>query len=228
MRVLLFVAVVVYCSRLNGQDSTIIIKAGKSFSESVAITELYQYPQFVNGKVFFKSGDSGIAKLNYDKFLDEMQFIGPKGDTLNIGYPGTIKFIRINSDVFYYDKGWMRLVKESNGIKLAAKQTLKISGKDKTGAYGMSNPTSAIDNYGVLMDQRGIYRLTPQEDVSLTRKTLYYFGDRYNEFVLATKKSLLQQFSEQSKTLNTYIKDNNINFNNRDDLEKLLQFLVSL
>jgi hypothetical protein len=43
-----------------------------------------------------------------------------------------------------------------------------------------------------------------------------------------TRKNLLQQFSKQSKMLATYLKENNIDLNNREDLEKLLQFLASL
>jgi hypothetical protein len=63
-----------------------------------------------------------------------MQFIDLKGDTLNIAYPGTIKFIRINNDLFYYDNGYIKLIKGNNTIKLATKQTLKVAGKNKIGA----------------------------------------------------------------------------------------------
>ena len=227
MRVLLLL-MLTYCCRLHAQDSTIIIKAGKSFHESVSMSELYQYPQFVQGKVFFIPGDSGIAKLNYSRLLDEMQFIDPKGDTLNIANAGTIRFIRINMDVFYYNNGWVKLIKDMNGIKLAMKQTLRVSGKDKIGAYGVADPVSAISSYGTLLDQKGIFNLVPREDITLAKKTEYYFGDKYNRFVWATRKNLLQQFSKQSGPLKTYLKENNVNLENREHLEKLLQFLAGL
>ena len=214
--------------RSHAQDSIIVIKAGTSFKESVSITDSYQYPQFVTGKVFFKSGDSTVAKLNYHRFLDEMQFIDLKGDTLDIANASTIRFIRINVDVFYYDNGYVKLIRDTNGIKLAAKQTLLVSGKEKIGAYGLANPTSAIDSYGALIDPRGMYKLIPNEDVKLTKKTRYYFGDKYNRFVWATRKNLLREFSKESKLLNTYLKENNVDFNKREDLEKLLQFLANL
>ena len=219
-----------YCCSLHAQDSTIIIKAGKSFIESVAITDLYQYAQFTYGKVFFKAGDSTTAKLNYHRFLEAMQFIDYKGDTLKIANAAMIKFIRINNDVFYYDDedGYMNLVKDTNGIKLAAKRTLRITSRSKIGAYGMESPTSSIGTYGTLITQTNVYNLVPQEDITLTKKTEYYFGDKYNQFALATKKNLSQQFSKQSRTLNAYLKDNNIDLNKREDVEKLLQFLASL
>lgn len=216
------------CGRSHAQDSTIVIRAGTNFKESIAITDLYQYAQFRSGKVFFKPGDSGVAKLNYNRFLDEMHFIDLKGDTLDIANPGTIKLIRINNDEFYYADGYVQLIRDTNGIKLAAKQSLRVAGKDKIGAYSMANSASAIDSYGKLIDQKGIYNLVPREDIILAKKTQYYFGDRYNRFVWATRKNLLRQFSEQSGKLNAYLKENNIDLNSREDLEKLLQFLAGL
>jgi hypothetical protein len=227
MRVLL-VFVLAYCGRSNAQDGAIVIRAGTSVKESVSITDLYQYPQFVLGKVFFKSGDSTMARLNYHRLLDEMHFLDLKGDTLNIANAATMRFIRINNDVFYYDNGYVNLIKDTDGIKLAAKQTLIVKDKTKIGAYDMPNPTSAIDSYGTFVDQRGVYTLVPREDITLVIKTQYYFGDKYNRFVWATRKNLMEQFSKQSRTLSTYLKENNIDLNSRDDLEKLLQFLASL
>lgn len=227
MRVLLLF-VLAYCCRSHAQDSTIVIKAGMSVNESVSITDLYQYPQFVYSKVYTKSGDSAVVRLNYNRLFDEMQFIDFKGDTLSIANAPMLRLIRINDDVFYYDDGYVKLIKDTNGIKLAAKQTLRVAGKNKIGAYDMANPTSAIDSYGTLIDQRGIYKLAPREDITLAKRTEYYFGDKYNQFVWATRKNLLQQFSKQSRTLNAYFKENNVNLNRIEDLEKLLQFLAGL
>ena len=227
MRVLLLF-VLVHCSRLHAQDSTIIIKAGASFNESVSITDLCEYPQFVYGKVFFRTGDSTTAKLNYHRFSGEMQYLDLKGDTLKITNAATINFIRINNDVFYYDDGYVKIIKDTNGIKLAAKQTLMVTGRNKIGGHDMASPTSSIDSYNSLMVDKSIYKLVSKEDIILTKKTQYYFGDKYKRFFLATRKNVLRQFSKQSAALNLYLKENNINFNSRKDLENLLQFLVGL
>ena len=229
MRVL-FLFSLVYCCRLHAQDSTIIIKAGKSFNESVAKKDLYQYAQFTYGKVFFKEGDSTTAKLNYHRFLDVMQFIDFKGDTLKIANAAMIRFIRINDDVFYYDDkvGYVNLIKDTKGIKLAAKQTLQVKSREKIGAYGVASPTSSISSYSTLIAQTNVYNLVAMEDITLSKKTEYYFGNKYNRFVVATKKNLMQQFSKQSRNLNAYLKDNNIDFNKKEDLEKLLEFLAGL
>jgi hypothetical protein len=227
MRVLPLI-LLVFCCSAYAQDSTITIKAGTSFNESVSITDVYEYPQFVSGKVFFIPGDSSGGRLNYNRFLDQMQFIDLKGDTLNIAYPGTIKFIRISNDLFYYDNGYVKLIKDNNTIKLAAKQTLKVSGKNKIGAYNMASTASAIDSYNSMTIDHKNYNLTPKEDFTLTKKTEYYFGDKYNRFVLANKKNILRLYPKQERAITEYLKENNVDFNNREDIEKLLQYLTSL
>ena len=220
--------VLAFCCSAHAQDSAIILKAGMSINESISITDLYEYPQFVYGKVFFKPGDSSSGRLNYNRLVGQMQFIDFKGDTLNIADPGTIKSIRINNDLFYYDEGYVKLIKDSNTIKLAAKQTLRVVNKEKTGAYNMPSSTSAIDSYGSYMSEGKMYKLVPREDIVLKKQTQYYFGDKFNHFILANKKNLLRLYSKQNVSLNAYLKENNVDFTSQEDLEKLLQYLANL
>jgi len=220
--------VLAFCCSAHAQDSAIILKAGMSINESISITDLYEYPQFVYGKVLFKPGDSSAGRLNYNRLLAQMQFIDPKGDTLNIAYPGTIKFIRINNDLFYYDNGYVKLIKDNNTVKFATKQTLRVAGKNKIGAYNMASPGSAIDSYSSLNIDHKNYNLTPREDITLAKKTEYYFGDKYNHFVLANRKNILRLFPKQERAVTAYLKENNVDFNNQEDLEKLLQYLTNL
>ena len=228
MRVLLLF-LLASCLRLHAQqDSTIIIKPGTSIHESLSITDLYLYPQFIYSKVFFKAGDSAMAKMNYHKYLDEMQFIDLKGDTLEIANAAMIGSIWINEDVFYYDQGYVRLLKDTKEIKLATKQALLLTGRNKIGPYDKPSPSASIDTYSSMYTEKSTYKIAPKEEIILTRKTLYYFGDKYNQFVLANRKNLLKKFSKQSAPLNAYLKENNVNFNSREDLEKLLQFLAAL
>ena len=220
--------VLAFCCSAHAQDSTIILKAGMSINESLSIKNLYEYSQFIYGKVFFKPGDSSSGRLNYNRLLDQMQFIDFKGDTLNIADPGTIKSIRINNDLFYYDEGYVKLIKDSNTIKLAAKQTLRVVNKEKTGAYNMPSSTSAIDSYGSYAIDGKTYKLLPREDIVLKKQTQYYFGDKFNHFILANKKNLLRLYSKQNVSLNAYLKENNVDFTSQEDLEKLLQYLANL
>jgi hypothetical protein len=227
MKVLLLF-ILAYSFSANAQDSTIIVKAGMSINESVSKTDMYEYPQFVYGKVFFKPGDSSTGRLNYNKLVDQMQFIDFKGDTLNIADPATIKSISINRDLFYYDNGYVKLIEESNTIKLATKQTLRFVGKEKTGAYNTASSTTAINTYSSFISDGKEYKVVPGENLILKKQTQYYFGDKYNHFTLANKKNMPRLFPKQNAALTAYLKENDVDFTNREDLEKLLQYLASL
>jgi len=227
MKVLLLFVLTYSCSA-NAQDSIIIVKAGKSIYESVSKADLYEYPRFVFGKAFFKPGDSATGRMNYNKLAGQMQFIDFKGDTLNIADPRTIKYISINRDLFYFDDGYVKLIKEDNMIKLATKQTIRLAGKEKTGAYNTASSTSSITTYSSFTMEGKVYNVVPTEDMILKKQTQYYLGDKYNHFTLANKKNLLRLFSKQNAALTAYLKENDVDFTNREDLEKLLQYLANL
>ena len=68
---------------LSAQDSTFVtIKAGNRVNDVLTPAEIYYYPQFTSGKVFFRDGSKAVGKMNYTRLFDQMLFIGPKGDTL--------------------------------------------------------------------------------------------------------------------------------------------------
>ena len=59
----------------------------------------------------------------------------------------------------------------------------------------------------------------------LRKETQYYFGDQYNHFVRASKKRLLSLFPKGERKIENYLNENKVNFDKKDDLEKLCRFL---
>jgi hypothetical protein len=55
----------------------------------------------------------------------------------------------------------------------------------------------------------------------------YYFGDKYNHFVLADKHALLSMLPECKKQVKEYFRTNDVDFQNKNNLEKLFYFLNS-
>ena len=62
----------------------------------------------------------------------------------------------------------------------------------------------------------------------LRKETQYYFGNAHNEFVRAGKKKLLMLFPKDEQHLENYLKENKVNFDKKEDIEKLAEFLASL
>ena len=226
---LLFFILIGYAD-LSAQDSTFVtIKTGQSVKDVLTSAEIYHYPQFTYGKVFLRDGTKAAGKMNYNRLYGQMLFINPIGDTLALADEKNIKFIVIDKDTFYYDGGYLRLMANGGVVKLTEKQIWVLADIRKIGTHNRPTTTVAVTSFSSYTDGRDAAKskdLIMNEDVVLRKETQYYFGDKYNLFVPASKKGLLQLFPKEQQEIDNYLKENKVNFNKRDDIEKLYQFLL--
>lgn len=234
MRLILLLFFILICySDLSAQDSVYVtIKTGQSVKDVLTPADIYQYPQFTFGKVYMRDGSIASAKMNYSRLYGQMLFINPnKGDTLALADEKNIKYIVINKDTFYFDDGYMMLIANSAGLKLTEKQSWVLADIRKIGSHDRPTTTVAITSLSSISNGKDAAKskdLIMNEDVLLRRETQYYFGDKYNLFVPASKKGLQQLFPKDHGIVDDYLKANKVNFNKKDDIEKLYQFLVKL
>ena len=233
MKALLLLLFITGFSGLSAQDSTLVtIKAGNRMKDVLAPSDIFHYPQFTNGKVFFRSGSKAVAKMNYSRLFDQMLFIGPKGDTLALADEKTIKFIVVDQDTFYYDEGCIRLIADYGVVKLAEKQLWVVADVRKIGTHDRPTSTVAVTSLSNYSDgtasRAKSYDLLINEDILIRKETHYYFGDEYNRFVRASKKKLLLLFPKEQISIENYLKENKVDFDKKDDLEKLAQFIGQL
>lgn len=224
---LLFLFMLTGYQGLKAQDSTYVtIKAGSSIRDILTTTDIYLSPQFINGNVFFRNGTRAIAMMNYNSLDDQMLFINPKGDTLALTDEKTIKFITLDKDTFYYNEGYIRLVASNSVVKLAEKQVWEVADIRKIGAQNKPSTTFSITSYSELTDRFGkSHNLLLNEDLVLRKRANYYFGDMYYNFIPAGKKHLRLLFPKQQNSITNYLKENKVNFDKKEDLEKIVQFL---
>ena len=229
---LLLLFILIGYSDLSAQDSTFVtVKAGNRIKDVLTSTDIFFYPQFTSGKVFFMDGTKAAAKMNYTRLYDQMLFIGNKGDTLALADEKIIKFISIDQDTFYFDEGYIRLIANNGVVKLAEKQVWVVADVRKIGTHNRSTSTVAVtslSNYSDETARAKSYDLLINEDILMRKETQYYFGDEYNHFVRAGKKKLLLLFPKEQLSIENYLKENKVNFDKKDDLEKLAQFLGQL
>lgn len=205
----------------------IVVKAGQDFTQSLS-RQIYYYPQFMQGTVVYKDGLASMAALNYNMLLGEMQFIDPKQDTLSLANEQTVRYVTIAKDSFFYDRGFLALVTSLPAVKLAIRQRIKIIDKQKIGAYDQPSSTGSIDSYNSVQSGSRVYKLDVREDVILAKETSLYLGDKFNHFVIANKKNSIRFGSKKQNEVEKYLRDNNIDFNKKEDLLKLIGFLQDL
>ena len=223
---LLLLFILIGYSNLRAQDSTLVtIKAGSRIKDVLTATDIFFSPEFIKGSVFFKNGIVANAMMNYDNLSDQMLFIDPKGDTLALDAEKTINFIALDKDTFYYLDGYVRLLASNSMVKLAERKIWRLSDIQKIGAHNIPARTFAVTAYSTRTSGYGTYDIILKEDIVLRKEAQYYFGNMYNRFVPASKKNLLSFFPKKEDILVKYLKENNVNFNDKHDLEKLARFL---
>jgi hypothetical protein len=203
------------------------VNPGERVYDVIPKNDMYKYPGFRQGIVLLKDGTYGSAKLNYNSLFAEMQFIDPKGDTLSLADENNIISIAVKKDTFYYDNGYLELVAGYNKIKLARRRIIDFSNREKIGALDIAN-AGEIETYTTVTSRTYMKDLIAKEVLIFSERTIYYFGDRFNHFMVANKKNLLKMFSNQQRKVSDYLENNPVNFNDEKDLVRLGSFLQEL
>jgi hypothetical protein len=226
----LFILLVLFhCTLLFAQKKKFVtVSAGENIMDILSPGEVFYYPVFTGGKVFRRDGTKAEAEMNYNRLVDEIHFIGAKGDTLALAEEATIRYVAIEKDTFYYDNGYVRLLSTGGKAKLAFKQVWVISNTRQLGAYNSTNSSVSITSFTSYGEGGRLYDLTVNADVVLSRVEQFYLGNNDGHFVSANKKNLMLLFPKDQRLIETYLKENKIDYNSEEDLTRLIQFLANL
>ncbi|MEO5945066.1 MAG: hypothetical protein ABIP30_13500 [Ferruginibacter sp.] len=212
------------------QDSTtIFIAAGQAPSEMLTFQKIFKYPHFIEGNIFFKDGSTTNAPLNYNYLLGEIMFISPKSDTLAIAknQMSNLKTVIIGSDTFLYLHQYVELVTQNQPCKLLQSQRFKVIRREKIGAYNQPSATTAIDSYETFSPTYGVpeINLKIRENITLSLRTNYYFGNDNNLLLPANRKNIYKVYPQKKGLIDAYLNANTVNYNSGNDLIKLFTYL---
>ncbi len=196
--------------------------------ESLSEVSYYLFPSFKDAHVKFKKGGELVSKLNFNLLICQMQFIDPKGDTLNLAKLEDIDNIEFDSTLFFYKEGYYQVMKKSNAVTLTILR--KVSYEPiKIGALGLRNHSgTGTEEQGSFVNKAGIKELTMNEDVDITRETTFFLITANGEMTKANRPGFLKVFSKNSQPIKTYIKENKPDFNKENDLKKLFDFCTNV
>jgi hypothetical protein len=190
---------------------------------------IYQFEEFKEGKVYFKNGKHTRAKLNYNYLHGEVEFIHANRDTLLLTHKEFVDHIMIGEHVFYSQlkSGEMEVVGNFDKVILARKKHLVIKGNSKNMSDRKltASDESPIPSSLLISNQSGEFQW--QNNTSKPEykyKTTYYLIDQNRIFHPANRSGFAKIYSGEQRVLSDYVKRNNINFNNEDQLKQLLEF----
>lgn len=230
MKTYFFFALVLLVKAAAGQNAPeIIIPVGSIVSEVLTPDKIYQHPQFTLGKVVYRNGTETEALLNYNNLSGNIEFIGPKKDTLVIGKEllATINKILVNEHAYVHQQVYYELVAEHAFGKLLKRQMYLLTNREKMGAYNQFSSLSAISSYDNLTDRTGgVSRsLKVNEQITLTLRSQYFFVDGQNRYLPANKKNLLKAFPAKKAQIERYLDQHKVDFKT---LEHLADLFTSL
>jgi len=216
---------VLYTNQLSAQTlTTITVKPGEDLT--AIYKQMYRFPQFMYGKVYFMNKDSAKGRLNYNILIGKMQFIDKRGDTLVLSDDNPIRLVAIDTNIFYCNSGeCVELLAGSPPAELAVSYRLKLADEQKIGAFGLPTSTQTIENKNSFKINSD-YSLQLNRDLVFTKETRYYFIDAGKHFIPANKKNLLKLSPKQNAIIENYLEKNVIDFKNETDLLNLMIYLA--
>lgn len=234
MKLKMFVLAMVTALSVGAQDSAVVfVEAGRSIAEAATPARMYRFSRFSPGKILFKDGTTAAGIFNYNFFNEEIEFLTPQGDTLAIARQQmlNIDHVEVGKQVFYFNNhlknGYLEEVFHTKQGKLLKRSRYDLVKREKIGGYNQPSSTSAIESYSSFTNNYGVMepKLLVKENLTFKRKAEFFFGDKYNNFFPANKKSLYRLFSKRKKEVDNYLKNSEPDFNQEEELKRLLQEL---
>lgn len=205
---------------------SVTVKAGKSIKDYFTPAERYLYPNFTEGKGYFKNGRVIPCRFNFNLLTDEIEFI-QSNDTLLISKKEEINAIVVAQDTFYYHDAYLQMIR-SGLLSVYIKRSIVIQNVLKQGAMGTINRSSASDSYNFVITGQRSVDLKQTEDLVLQRKDEYYYSTSGSDFFLFNKKNIIKIMQGREERIKNYLKSNKVDFEAREDILRLADFVSNL
>lgn len=191
--------------------------------------------EFKHGFVYFLDGEVGSAKLNYNFVLQKMQFIDEESNQiLNLPHDRNISHIIIENDIFVPMMGRTQgfaVVIQNGPVTLLRKKHLVREERQK-GAFGTPTSTAAVDVV-TQFDFSSTIGLSSSPTNMNHRQFDYlaimgYYLMKNRQAYQATRRNFLRLYREVRPQLETFMRENIIDFQDEQNLRGLTMFANSL
>ncbi len=205
---------------------------------SEEIQELFEETR--QGKVYFSNGDEFNHRLNYNLFFDLFYFEDARGRRV-FRDPHQIDSIRIDNRIFYYSEepGYYEAMTSRNGHPLRIRHEIDITTEFvSTAGYGgtqweglTAKPQFLVSRNSLDIEDRTIFLENPNERdmrVTLHRQEKFFIPIGGEYIRVENRRNLLSDFDQYSSELRSFVRQESINFTDRNDMLKLADFIGQL
>ena len=218
----------------SGQHLQNLQQEPKSLRPSTTLNvSNFQFPEFQEGKVFFKSGRSTDTRLNYSYLHGAVMFLNSRGDTLLLTDKDRIDYIAIGKVKFYCQPsdGEFQLVADCSKVLLVLKKQFTLLGdKSSTSVQKYVASSSHDAPSSLLISKQGgeFYGQNNYSTGDYKVKTTFFLIDANRRLHVANKAGFLKIYMKSKPELAEYFRKNAVSFNNETSLRNLLTFCEQL
>lgn len=186
----------------------------------------YVFPDFVSGKVKYKSGVATSTKLNYNSILQEMIY-SEKGKLMALAYLDLIDTVFLEQRIFIpVEKAFYEVLAKGD-VSLYAQYTCNIIPPGQPAAYGGTSQTSAVTNYSSINSGGQLYELKLPDDYKLSPGCLYWINKNGTFYRASNVNQFSKVFPEKADAIKNWAKKNKVDIRNKEDIMKLFGFCLS-
>lgn len=204
--------------------STIVVDAQGDTPDS--LTNLVM-PRFEQSVVKLKNGKSYSAVMNYEK-TEQQMIILRNGQYFLFKDQQAVDTILIGNRTFIpAETGFLEvLVNAPVSLYLQHKANLESVGS--TVAYGSKSTTAGITHITTIYGKEGAIVLKIPENYKVVDVSAIWINKAGIMNKISNKKQFLKLFDDRSGDLGRFIKENNTNFGNADDMSRLVLYCNGL
>jgi hypothetical protein len=193
--------------------------------DSILTSTRFLFPQFTDGKVILKDGVVVSAKLNYDTFTDQMQFMGANNVVMNISEPEKVINVVILNRTFSYLKNYF-VEDISNGTVTLSTRLHQQQIAEKNGAYGGSSPATSIQSISSLYQGDGtVNKLSSNETVSYNKTLTFYITVNGKTKIVFNQNDFLKCFPSKKDVIKQEIDKENCKFSSVESVKKIVEWM---
>jgi hypothetical protein len=183
----------------------------------------YLFPDFTEGVIKFKTGQSQTQKINYNTISEKMVF--QKDDkNLDITNIESIDTIILQERVFVHINNAFYEVLVNAPVSLFIQHKSDLIEQGTPSGYGGVSQTSATNVYSSVSLAGRTFNMEVPYDYTINPSSVYWIreGDKFSSFL--TIRQLQKILSKENSEVKKFIDQNHIKIENKDGLVKLVNF----
>ncbi|GAB4092628.1 hypothetical protein GCM10028786_15550 [Flaviaesturariibacter terrae] len=219
-----------FATAAGAQLPTYRLEAGESLADVISAADFYRYPAFREGRVQFRDGYVKTARLNLSYLLGQLEFIGPKGDTLVLEGVDDLAHVAIGQDTFFFYAGAVQQVDAWKGRgRLLQYQQLKEESSSSIGGYDANDPSGSVEATTRYNANNSVRSLAVRRRTTYVRDSkLYFWKDNTAEPMLLERRSLEKIYPGRKAEIAEYLRAHKVDFRLADQVRGLIAYLQAL